>query len=319
MSPNSSMELSLNTRARERHPGLRRPHRVRRRRPGSTTPSPPGLLKHSYVQGQPGSTKRMLSYQRYHYNPVATNPDLVNRFFGFGCCAQIGGQHLQPGLHPEAAVPAERPDLFRAAGGRDPRDQGRRSTSTSASTTSSSRTRRTRGSSTSPGSTTSQFPQRVEFQAGDARLKTSNTQLGALPPGRLEPLGPADPLPRRPLGLRVGRDQHQVRHPAGRGRLAHQVPEPAVPAARIPSATSPTAPSAARSRAPSSPGSDSPTGSPGTTAPRCSAAWASSTTAPSSTWRRKRSSPCSIPATGSSSIPPAVRPSRARPSGTIVT
>jgi len=88
-SPSSSMELSFNTRAEHDirdYGGLTAFDAAHRFNNSVTT----GLLKHSYFKGT-WLNEALLSYQRYHYNPVATNPDQVNRFFGFGCCAQIGG------------------------------------------------------------------------------------------------------------------------------------------------------------------------------------------------------------------------------------
>ncbi|HEX8906702.1 MAG TPA: carboxypeptidase regulatory-like domain-containing protein, partial [Longimicrobiaceae bacterium] len=48
-----------------------------------------GILKHNYVNGDL-LNEATLSYQRYHYNPTPNTPGMVNRFYGFGCCAQIG-------------------------------------------------------------------------------------------------------------------------------------------------------------------------------------------------------------------------------------
>ncbi|HEX8244278.1 MAG TPA: TonB-dependent receptor [Longimicrobium sp.] len=48
-----------------------------------------GILKHNYVNGDL-LNEATLSVQRYRYNPTQNTPGMVNRFFGFGCCAQIG-------------------------------------------------------------------------------------------------------------------------------------------------------------------------------------------------------------------------------------
>ena len=47
------------------------------------------ILKHTWTPGD-FLNEATLSYQNYHYNPTANVPGMVNRFFGFGCCAQIG-------------------------------------------------------------------------------------------------------------------------------------------------------------------------------------------------------------------------------------
>ena len=48
-----------------------------------------GILKHNWVHGDL-LNEATLSYQNYRYNPTPNSPGTVNRFFGFGCCAQIG-------------------------------------------------------------------------------------------------------------------------------------------------------------------------------------------------------------------------------------
>jgi hypothetical protein len=49
-----------------------------------------GVLKHVWSPGE-FLNEATLSLQSYRYNPEALNPGVPNRFFGFGCCAQIGG------------------------------------------------------------------------------------------------------------------------------------------------------------------------------------------------------------------------------------
>jgi hypothetical protein len=49
-----------------------------------------GILKHRYFQGT-WLNEATVSYQRYRYNPKPNTPGEVNRFYGFGCCAEIGG------------------------------------------------------------------------------------------------------------------------------------------------------------------------------------------------------------------------------------
>ncbi|MBB4635046.1 TonB-dependent receptor [Longimicrobium terrae] len=48
-----------------------------------------GIIKSTW---SPGAflNEAMLSVQRYRYNPVPNDPGMPNRFFGFGCCAQLG-------------------------------------------------------------------------------------------------------------------------------------------------------------------------------------------------------------------------------------
>lgn len=48
-----------------------------------------GILKHNYVNGDL-LNEATVSYQNYTYNPTPNTPGMVNRFYGFGCCAQIG-------------------------------------------------------------------------------------------------------------------------------------------------------------------------------------------------------------------------------------
>jgi len=48
------------------------------------------VLKHNYFTGD-WVSEATASFQRYHYNPVPNQPSTVNRFYGFGCCVQIGG------------------------------------------------------------------------------------------------------------------------------------------------------------------------------------------------------------------------------------
>lgn len=88
LSNNSSAELSYNLR-RERDirdfGGLTSFESATRFRNDVHT----GILKHNYFQGD-WLNEGTVSYQYYRYNPTPANPGTVNRFFGFGCCAQIG-------------------------------------------------------------------------------------------------------------------------------------------------------------------------------------------------------------------------------------
>lgn len=49
-----------------------------------------GLLKHNYFRGT-WLNEATVSFQYYRFNPVPAFPGPVNRFYGFGCCVQIGG------------------------------------------------------------------------------------------------------------------------------------------------------------------------------------------------------------------------------------
>lgn len=48
-----------------------------------------GILKHTWTRGVT-LNEATVSFQRYHYNPTPASPGTVNRFFGFGCCVQLG-------------------------------------------------------------------------------------------------------------------------------------------------------------------------------------------------------------------------------------
>lgn len=47
------------------------------------------ILKHTLARGV-WLNEATANFQRYHYNPRPASRGTVNRFFGFGCCAQIG-------------------------------------------------------------------------------------------------------------------------------------------------------------------------------------------------------------------------------------
>ena len=47
------------------------------------------ILKHTWTRGST-LNEATASFQRYHYNPTPNAPGTVNRFFGFGCCVQLG-------------------------------------------------------------------------------------------------------------------------------------------------------------------------------------------------------------------------------------
>jgi hypothetical protein len=175
MSPNSSMELSLNTRAEHDirdFGGLTAFQSATRFNNAVTT----GLLKHNWFKGS-WLNEAQVSYQRYHYNPVATNPDQVNRFYGFGCCVQIGGNISNQDFTQKRL--SLRDDLTYSglqAGGSHVIKGG--------INLDFSKYDVIKQNSENPRFVYEswfhnfEFPQRVELQAGDPRLNTSNTQLG---------------------------------------------------------------------------------------------------------------------------------------------
>ncbi len=85
---NSALELSYNLR-RERDirdfGGLRPFETAVRFRNDVHT----GIVKHSYFRGA-WLNEATASYQYYRYNPSPASPGTVNRFYIFGCCAEIG-------------------------------------------------------------------------------------------------------------------------------------------------------------------------------------------------------------------------------------
>ncbi|MFN2316798.1 MAG: TonB-dependent receptor domain-containing protein [Gemmatimonadales bacterium] len=176
MSPNSSMELSVNTRAEHDirdFGGLTAFDGATRFNNAVTT----GLLKHSYFKGS-WLNEALVSYQRYQYNPVATNPDLVNRFYGFGCCVQIGGNISNQDFTQKRL--SLRNDLTYVGwqmGGTHVLKAGINVDFSDYSII--------KQNSENPRFVYEswfhnfQFPQRVEFQSGDPNFETKNTQLGA--------------------------------------------------------------------------------------------------------------------------------------------
>ena len=175
MSPNSSMELSLNTRA-ERDirdfGGLTAFESATRFNNAVTT----GLLKHNWFKGT-WLNEAQVSYQRYHYNPVATNPDQVNRFYGFGCCVQIGGNiSNQDFTQKRLSIRDDLTYTGLQAGGSHVIKGG--------INVDFSKYDVIKQNSENPRFVYESwfhnfsFPQRVELQAGDPRLNTNNTQLG---------------------------------------------------------------------------------------------------------------------------------------------
>ncbi len=176
MSPSSSMELSLNTRAEHDirdFIGLTAFSAATRFNNAVTT----GLLKHSYFKGT-WLNEALLSYQRYRYNPVATNPDLVNRFYGFGCCVDIGGNRSNQDFTQKRL--SLRDDLTYSG-----LEMGGQHVLKGGLNVDFSHYDVIKQNSENPRFIYEsffhnfEFPIRVEFQAGDPNFKTSNTQLGA--------------------------------------------------------------------------------------------------------------------------------------------
>ena len=175
MSSNSSMELSLNTRAEHdirNFGGLTAFSAATRFNNAVTT----GLLKHNWFKGA-WLNEAQASYQRYHYNPVATNPGQVNRFYGFGCCVEIGGNISNQDFTQKRL--SLRDDLTYTglqAGGSHVIKGG--------ITVDFSKYDVIKQNSENPRFVYEswfhnfEFPQRVELQSGDPRLNTNNTQLG---------------------------------------------------------------------------------------------------------------------------------------------
>ena len=174
-SANSSMELSLNTR-RENDirdfGGLTAFDAATKFNNSVTT----GLLKHSYFKST-WLNEAMLSYQQYHYNPVANTPGVVNRFYGFGCCAQIGGNISNQDFTQKRL--SLRDDLtysgLQLAGAHVLKGGVNIDFNKYDIVKQNSENPRFVYESWYHDF---EFPQRVEFQAGDPRLKTNNTQLG---------------------------------------------------------------------------------------------------------------------------------------------
>ena len=175
MSPNSSMELSLNTRNENdirNFGGFTAVSAATRFDNAVTT----GLLKHSYFKGSL-LNEALLSYQRYHYNPVAVNPDLVNRFYGFGCCVEIGGNISNQDFTQKKL--SLRDDLTYSG-----LQMGGTHVIKGGINVDFSKYDVIKQNSENPRFVYEswyhnfEFPQRVEFQAGDPRLNTNNTQLG---------------------------------------------------------------------------------------------------------------------------------------------
>src|SRR5687768_442855 len=175
MSSNSSMELSLNTRAENdiRDFGGLTAFSVATRFKNAVTT---GLLKHNYFKGS-WLNEAQMSYQRYHYNPVAENQDQVNRFYGFGCCAEIGGNRTNQDFTQKRL--SLRNDLTYSglqAGGSHVIKGGINVDFSKYDII--KQNQENPRFTYEPWFNNFAFPQKVEFQAGDPHYETSNTQLG---------------------------------------------------------------------------------------------------------------------------------------------
>jgi len=176
MGSNSSMEFSLNTRAENdiRDFGGNNAFTTATRFNNAVTT---GLLKHSYFKGT-WLNEALLTYQRYRYNPVATNPDQVNRFYGFGCCVQIGGNISNQDFTQKRL--SLRNDVTYAG-----LQMGGAHVLKAGINVDFSDYDILKQNSENPRFVYESwfnnwaFPQRVEFQAGDPHFQTKNTQLGA--------------------------------------------------------------------------------------------------------------------------------------------
>src|SRR5688572_12894031 len=176
-SPNSTFDLSLNSRHENdiRNFGGNTAFEAATRFKNDVNTA---ILKHVFTRGSL-LNEALASYQRYHYNPTPQSPELiVNRFYGFGCCAEIGsnisdqdftqnraslrndvtysglqwtGQHVIKG---GANVDFLKYDVVKR-NSEIPRFVFE------------------------PWYFDFRFPQRVEFQSGDPNFKDNNNQIGA--------------------------------------------------------------------------------------------------------------------------------------------
>ncbi|MEO8192339.1 MAG: TonB-dependent receptor [Gemmatimonadales bacterium] len=88
-SPNSTFDLSFNSRHENdiRNFGGNTAFEAATRFKNDVNTA---ILKHVLTRGS-WLNEALASYQRYHYNPTPESPNfIVNRFYGFGCCAEIG-------------------------------------------------------------------------------------------------------------------------------------------------------------------------------------------------------------------------------------
>lgn len=136
-----------------------------------------GILKHVLTRGS-WLNEAIGSYQRYHYNPTPQSPGPINRFYGFGCCAEIGSNISSQDFTQNRA--SLRNDLTYSglqAGGQHIIKGGANLDFVKYDVI--KRNSETPRFVYEPWYFGFAFPQRVEFQTGDPNFKDSNTQLGA--------------------------------------------------------------------------------------------------------------------------------------------
>lgn len=117
------------------------------------------------------------SFQRYHYNPTPNQPGTVNRFFGFGCCAQIGSNISSQDFKQDRF--ALRNDLTWSgfkSGGEHVMKGG--VTLDFLNYKIIKRNAETPRFAYEPWFFNFAQPQRIEFQTGDPNFGTSNKELG---------------------------------------------------------------------------------------------------------------------------------------------
>ena len=174
-SQRSNMELSVNTRNESdirEFGGLSSYQSAKNIKNSVAT----GILKHRLDMGSL-LNEALLSYQNYHTNPKANDGGVANRFFGFGCCAQIGtNQSTQDFTQKRLAL---RDDItwtgFEAA--------GQHIVKTGATVDFLNYDVIKRNNEIprfvyEPWFNNFEIPERVEFQSGDPNFSAKNHQLG---------------------------------------------------------------------------------------------------------------------------------------------
>ncbi|HUQ97923.1 MAG TPA: TonB-dependent receptor, partial [Gemmatimonadaceae bacterium] len=117
------------------------------------------------------------SYQNYHYNPTPEKQGVANRFFGFGCCAQIGSNRsLQDFTQKRIAL---RDDItwsgFQAGGQHIVKTGGNVDFLNYDIIKRNSEIPRF---TYEPWFHAFEIPEKVEFQSGNPNFSTKNTQMG---------------------------------------------------------------------------------------------------------------------------------------------
>ena len=135
------------------------------------------ILKHVLTRGS-WLNEAIGSYQRYHYNPTPLTPGPINRFYGFGCCAEIGSNISEQDFTQNRA--SLRNDVTYSGlqtGGQHVIKGGANLDFVNYDVI--KRNSETPRFVYEPWYFNFGFPQRVEFQSGDPNFKDNNTQLGA--------------------------------------------------------------------------------------------------------------------------------------------